>query len=174
MKLELKNIKVNLSFSRETTCFQADIYVDGEKVGYAENDGNGGNTSYNAYEGKREKLKAAEVYAQSLPSEFLEFDGEKHELKMNLELWIDTQIDEYVNAKERAKFEQKIKKMCETSVVWGTPNSDSANSMGFKGKMNLAELYRMEKGKEAIDKLVIQVKGQLKEGEIIFNTNIPV
>ena len=34
--------------------------------------------------------------------------------------------------------------------------------------MNLGELYRTERGKEAIDKLVTQVKGQLKEGEIIY------
>ena len=84
MKLELKNIKVNLAFSEETTMFQADIYANGKKIGYAKNDGRGGSTWYNPYEGTFGLLRLAEAFAETLPSDFYEFGGKKYEIKMNL------------------------------------------------------------------------------------------
>ena len=163
MKLELKNIKVNLTFSEETTMFQADIYANGKKIGYTKNDGHGGPTDYNAYEGQREALKAAEAFAKTIPNEF----------GSNLENWIDDQVEAYLNAKERVKFEKKIQKMCETKIVWGVPNSDNVQTWGFKGnKTNLSILYSTDNGRIAIDNLVAKVKAQLKDGEVIFNKNI--
>lgn len=44
MKIELKNISINKRLSEETTCFVANIYVDGKKAGEASNRGNGGCT----------------------------------------------------------------------------------------------------------------------------------
>ena len=40
--IELKNIKFNAHFTRETHCFSATVYFNGEKVMKVENDGNGG------------------------------------------------------------------------------------------------------------------------------------
>jgi len=173
MKLELKNIKVNLAFSEETTMFKADIYANGKKIGYADNDGHGGCTCYNAYEGQREALKAAEAFAQTLPSDFYQYGGEKREIKMNLEHWIDKQVDEHINAKERVKFEKKIQKMCETKIVWGVPNSGNVQAWGFKGnKLNLSTICLTPNGRIAVDNLVAKVKAELKDGEVIFNKNI--
>jgi hypothetical protein len=42
MKIELKNVKISKRQSHETTCFVASVYVDGEKVGSVQNDGQGG------------------------------------------------------------------------------------------------------------------------------------
>ncbi len=173
MKLELKNIKVNLAFSEETTMFQADIFANGKKIGYANNDGHGGCTWYNAYEGQREALNKAEAFAQTLPSDYYTFGGEKHEIKMNLEHWIDNQIEAHLNAKERVKFEKKIQKMCETKIVWGVPNSGNVQTWGFKGnKTNLSTICLTPNGRIAVLNLVNKVKAQLKEGEVIFNKNI--
>jgi hypothetical protein len=175
MNLQLKNIKVNLTFSEETIMFQADIFANNKKVGYASNDGRGGCTFYNAYPNEREALKQAEAYAQTLPSTFFEFNGEKHEIKSSLEHWIDDQISEYVNAKERAKFEKKVQKMCDTKIVWGIPNSGSVRTIGFNGlKINLQSWYGTTHGRMSIEKLVAKVKGELKAGEVIFNKNIPI
>ena len=44
-RLTIKKMNVALNLSRETTAFTADIYYEGEKVGSAENDGNGGATN---------------------------------------------------------------------------------------------------------------------------------
>lgn len=37
-------VKVNKSFSEETLCFRAEVYLDGKHVGFAFNDGHGGST----------------------------------------------------------------------------------------------------------------------------------
>jgi hypothetical protein len=100
MKIELKNLKINLEFSEETIMFKADVYVDGVETAYANNDGHGGCTNYHPYEGKRELLKKAERYAESLPSTFHEFGGKKLEIKSNLEWVIDTKVYAVANSKK--------------------------------------------------------------------------
>jgi hypothetical protein len=42
MKIELKNIKYAAFASQETSCYEATIYIDGQKVGTVENNGHGG------------------------------------------------------------------------------------------------------------------------------------
>ena len=44
MKIELRRFTTNARLSQETTAFAADVWVDGKKVGYAENDGHGDNS----------------------------------------------------------------------------------------------------------------------------------
>jgi hypothetical protein len=167
MKLELKNIKVNLTFSEETTMFKADLFANGKKIAYAHNDGHGGCTYYDHLEGKREELKKVEEFAKTLPSDYYEFGDEKREIKMNLEYWIDKQVEDFVNAKENAKFKKKMEKQMETNIVFGIPNGTSYRMVGFKSNTKLSQLSQ-----QSINSLVESVKKQLKEGEIILNTNI--
>ena len=44
--MELKNIKFNAHFTRETHCFTATVHLDGKAVMKVENDGNGGAHNY--------------------------------------------------------------------------------------------------------------------------------
>ena len=44
--IELKNIKFNAHFTRETHCFRATVYLDGKRIMKVENDGNGGAHNY--------------------------------------------------------------------------------------------------------------------------------
>jgi hypothetical protein len=162
MKLELKNIKVNLAFSEETTMFKADIYANGKKIAYAGNDGHGGCTWYNAYECQRQALKAAEAFAETLPSDFYEYGGEKREIKMNLEHWIDKQIDAYVQAKEDAKMEKKM----ETKVIIKHANG-TYSEMGYNSKMKIKDMPS-----DLLERLVSAVKASLQEGDVILNKNI--
>jgi hypothetical protein len=82
MKIELKNVKINLTFSEETTMFMADLVINGVLAGEANNDGRGGCTFYSVrtYDAKKrtflsdsekernkELLKQAEAYCLSLP-----------------------------------------------------------------------------------------------------------
>tara|TARA_B100000530_G_C15750158_1_gene405280 strand:+ start:158 stop:700 length:543 start_codon:yes stop_codon:yes gene_type:complete len=46
MKIELKKLQYSEFASHETHCFQADIWVDGKKTLFAENDGRGGPNYY--------------------------------------------------------------------------------------------------------------------------------
>jgi hypothetical protein len=67
MKIELKAIKHSEFASEETNCYQANLYVDGKKIGIVGNDGHGGCDYAHADEGKREALQAVEAYCAALP-----------------------------------------------------------------------------------------------------------
>ena len=166
MKLDLKNIKVNLTFSEETTMFQADIFANGKKIGYASNDGHGGCTWYNRYPNQEEAMKSAEAYAQTLPSDFYEFGGEKREIKMNLEHWIDKQIDAYVTAKETAKFEKKMEKKMETHIIIKRTNGNYSE-IGYGTKVKIKDLSH-----DNFVRLVNAAKASLQEGDVVLNKNI--
>lgn len=43
-KVQLKRLQVHARLSEETTAFTADVWIDGKRVGYAKNDGHGGET----------------------------------------------------------------------------------------------------------------------------------
>lgn len=58
MNIELKRFTSNARLSRETTAFAADVWVDGLKVGHAENDGHGGATSVHLDPAVRGKVEA--------------------------------------------------------------------------------------------------------------------
>ena len=169
MKLELKNVKINESFSEETLMFKADLFVDGKKVGYAHNDGHGGSTWYNAYENQREALAKAEEFALALPSTITNFGGKDYEFKSSLESWIDDAVSEISNAKANAKAEKKMQKIMETQIVWGIPNENSYKHLGFKNGVKLTLLSQA-----SVKNLVDAVKNRMLPNEEIFNTNIPI
>jgi hypothetical protein len=168
MKITLKNLKVNLTFSQETTMFQADVYVDGVKTAYAQNDGHGGCTGYHAYEGKRDLLKKAEEFAASLPSKTYS----TLTLKSNLEMVIDDLVDAHVREKENLKFNRKIEKLTKNHIVWGIPNGDSYHKICFKGRPDFEKIIKLPQGKIALENLVKKVKSELKPNEVIFNKNL--
>jgi len=167
MKIELKKLKINLAFSEETTMFMADVYVDGICVAYAKNDGRGGSTFYNAYEGMRELLKKAEKHCEAMPP----IKYHSMSIDMTLEHFIDELVSAKANEKDLAKFNKKLAKAMVTNIVWGVPNSDAFKSWGFKGH-TIEQLLATPKGVEALEGLVKKVKAELKKGEVIFNENI--
>lgn len=159
MKIELKSVKINLTFSEETIMFKADVFVDGVKTAYAENDGRGGCTYYSPYEGKKELLKQAEAFCLSLPpirSEEYDF-----EYDMNLEHFIDNLIEEELKKKEQKKLE---KKMVDT-IMWGKPNGHSYVQVKFKIPLAKVPTAKLQ---EIVDKY----KKEFKQGEEFLNTNL--
>src|SRR6476659_1764412 len=108
-KLELKNVKFYESMSEETNCFQADLFVNGKKVSYVRNEGQGGCTDYNAYPNMREQLKEAEAYALAQPEikdEYSDFS-----VKSDLEAIIDFVLFEnWIKIKEEKKREKNYEK----------------------------------------------------------------
>ena len=174
MKIELKSVKINNAFSEETICFKADVFVNGVKTAYASNDGRGGCTFYNSYEGKRELLKEAEAYAISLPSEYYDFGDTKMEIKSNLEGIIDTMIGDILSEKENAKHEKKVAKLMVNHIVYGVPNGNSYATISFKGKPKFDEMIKTPQGKQAVINLYNRIKSELKKGKKILNTNIEV
>ena len=169
MKIELKNIEFSERMSEETNCFVADIYVNNKKVGYAKNDGRGGSTCYNAYDGNNNILKEVEDYCLSLG--IIKDEEFNYEYQMTLEHYIDNLLLKWLEKKE----EKKMNKLFENSIVFGIKNSPVYSYISFKSKMKFKDIVKMygeNTAKIQIQSMVDSVKTNLKENEIIFNTNL--
>ena len=58
MKIELKAIKYSAFASQETHCYEANLYVDGKKIGVVSNDGHGGADSFWGSQEDRNRVEA--------------------------------------------------------------------------------------------------------------------
>lgn len=101
MKIELKRFTTNARLSQETTAFAADVWVDGKKVGYAENAGHGGNTNVQLDRAVRDVVEA---YGKTLvPAEYKFVSGAE---------WVVDQLVEAELAKKSDKaFAKKLAKV---------------------------------------------------------------
>ena len=161
MKIELKNVKINLTFSEETIMFMADVYVNGKKTAYASNDGRGGCTFYTSYHAPNndEDLRQAEAFCLSLPK--VRVEEYDFEYDMNLEHFIDNLIEDELKKKEQKKLE---KKMVDT-IMWGKPNGHSYTQVKFKVPLAKIPTTRLQ---EFVDKY----KKEFKSGDEFLNTNL--
>jgi hypothetical protein len=161
MKIELKNVKINLTFSEETTMFMADVYVNGKKTAYANNDGRGGCTFYNSYHSPNndEDLRQAEAYCLSLPK--VRVEEYDFEYDMNLEHFIDDLVTAELEKKEKKKFEKQMV----NSIMWGKPKGHSYSQVKFKVPLAEIPTTRLQ---EVVDKY----KKEFKEGDVFLNTNL--
>jgi hypothetical protein len=161
MKIELKNVKINLTFSEETTMFMADVYVNGKKTAYANNDGRGGCTFYNSYHSPNndEDLRQAEAYCLSLPK--VRVEEYDFEYDMNLEHFIDDLVTAELEKKEKKKFEKQMV----NSIMWGKPKGHSYSQVKFKVPLAEIPTTRLQ---EVVDKY----KKEFKEGDKFLNTNL--
>lgn len=90
MKLELKNIEVNLGMSEETYCYSASLWVDGRKVGSVGNHGQGGCDLQHV-----ERAMLAAVNAWLANNEEPTVIGDISVL-CDLETWCSDQIGDYL------------------------------------------------------------------------------
>jgi hypothetical protein len=185
MKIELKNLEVNLKFSEETTMFQADIVVDGKKVAYAQNDGRGGETYYHIYARPESEYKRnlkiveqAEAYCETLPDDTLTYDhnGEIRtmELKRSLRYVVDELVEKSIQDKEKKKFQKKLQKDMEKYICY-TQHPETLESYGVVGakkkdQFSLQQIANNPRIKEAVRE---HVRGLKLKGYIILNQNCP-
>jgi hypothetical protein len=170
MKLELKNVKINEAFSEETLMFKADLYVNGKKVAYANNDGRGGCTFYNAYSQElRPLLAQAEAYCITLPSKFVTYGEKTLEIKSTLEHWIDEVSCGISNKKEIEKHKKKLAK----DMLKGICYSKNFNENGYKilhwKGYTLEQILNRNEGRTLVTKKIQELDNQ---GETILNTNL--
>ena len=173
MDIQIKNIKINKSFSEETICFTADVYVNGVKTAYARNDGRGGSTHYCSYHkpNNDRDLHQAEAYAKSLPSTVIDLDGGRNiTLESNLENLIDDAVDKKFNEGERAKIEKTLKKHMETDICFGVPNGTGYKRVGY-GKVPLKAVCLTNR--PLVQNLVDRIRREHCTGGVeILNTNL--
>jgi hypothetical protein len=168
MKLELKNVKINEAFSEETLMFKADLFVNGKKVAYAENDGRGGCTFYNTYsQDLRPLLKEAEEFVKALPSTFHTYGERTIEIKSNLEHWIDDVVYAISNKKEIEKQKKKLAKDMLKGICYGNENG-GYKILHWKG-YTLEQILNSHVGRAMVTKKIQELDNQ---GETILNTNL--
>lgn len=177
MKIELKNLKINLAFSEETLMFKADVYVDGVKCAYASNDGCGGCTSIHPYEGKRDLFRKANEYAESLPSKEYTFSNQTVKIKSTLELVIDDIVTKKADEKELLKLQKQIDRRAKTCIVWGVPNTGSYKYLPIFHKTSKMTIDMAYSNNNPMHKMILQkaianVRTKLGKDEVIFNKNL--
>jgi hypothetical protein len=176
MKIELKNIKINLTFSEETIMFMADLAINGVIVGEAENDGRGGCTFYSAksYDVKKQAflsdelrernrtlIKQAEEFCKGLPKQKYDFGLGTHEFDQTLESVIDDLVSAEINKKEQKKLEKKMV----DHIMWGKPNGATYSLVKFKIPLKQIPLIQLQS-------VINKYKREFKEGEVFLNTNL--
>ena len=105
MRIELKNIKHFESMSEETLCFNANLYVDGKKVGAVSNRGHGGCHHYEFDTKTQQELNR--WCEENLPKWSM---GDDQEYETDLELHISNLVADFADTKH-------IKNLLKRSVV---------------------------------------------------------
>ena len=157
MHIELKRFTSNARLSQETTAFAADVWVDGRKVGSAENDGHGGATMVHLDTSIRDKVEA---YGKALvPAEYASFTGGAE--------WV---VDQLVEAELAKRFDKKIAKadakeksycaahgLCAARFLHKTPWSQGWTWFSFPPGADPKETAAAiaAKNKTSVDELVV-------------------
>jgi hypothetical protein len=160
MKIELKSIVFSERMSEETNAFTADLFVNGKKLCFVRDNGQGGCIDYQVHDFKNyDLLNEVETYCRLLPP--IQYGGTS--LDNNLEMVIGELFEKWLGEKELKKLEKKFIK----SLCYGTPNR---YTMLTWGKKTIAELLNDSVGRVMLQKKITQLK---QDGETILNTNIP-
>lgn len=158
MKIELKKLSVNLRMSEETTMFIADLHINGKKVGWCRNEGNGGSTYYNGNTKEDNQIiREAEDYCKTLPK----VKYHDMEWEQSLEGVIDEQVENYLKSKE----EKKMQKLFQTAVVVGKPNGNSYRYINFKQPLSSVPMTKL------VFHVAKIVSDHCRDGVEILNTN---
>ncbi len=175
MEITLKNIYVGERLSRETTAFQATLYINSCRVGVITNDGQGGATMYRPLDDRGVALiKEAEFWCKGLPpvvfaDEFVE--GKPVTIPMELEIYLDNLVTAWLNQRDLQRFRRKAAKEMLGAIVFGVPDK---SFRVMKYRQSISEMIRFNKGvdqlRKDIHKKVIPLLG---ENEKILNTNVP-
>jgi hypothetical protein len=175
MEILLKNIYVGERLGRETTAFQATLYINDYRVGVITNDGQGGATMYRPLDDKGIALiREAEAWCRHLsPVVFSERmgDGKPISVPMELEIYLDSLVTDWWKNKDAEQFRRKAEKEMLTAILFGVPGKTFRVMRYTKP---IATMIRFVKGVERL-RLDIHAKVMplLREDEKILNTNIP-
>lgn len=165
MKLELKNVKFYESMSEETNCFETDLFINGKKIAYVKNTGQGGCTDYHVIDFKQNDiLREAEQYCLSLPKEKIEGMMSDFEFQPTLESRIDDLFEQWLKTKADKKFEKQMEK----GLLYGTDKRFSYHIVSWN--VPIKAMLMTDKGKEVLRKKILDIK---QNGQTVFNTNIP-
>jgi len=111
MKIELKALKYSDFASQETHCFHANIYIDGKKAGWAENNGHGGMTSIHPHQ----LYTTIRQCTDKIPPRIVKYG----DTEMSIDTSPDSYIDELVTL---ALHEKDLKRAMKTRILFTREN----------------------------------------------------
>jgi hypothetical protein len=173
MEFTLKKIEYSERMSEETSCYYAELYIDGVKVAYVKNEGTGGETCIRPYNvGYRDIIEKAEAYLREQPEKEQGFDGHKYMHRDSLEDVCDNLLYDWLKEKDVRKFRNKLLKDQEKNICIGIP--DQEYSM-YKMNTPFAKVFSTPSYRAAFIKNLRDLKraGKIDGKRKILNTNIP-
>ena len=112
MKIELKNIKYFAPHSQETHCFEATVYIDGQRAFGVNNDGWGGPNNYFPVDKKSKQneiyKKVQAINAELEKEEIPIGDGNDRTVKKCMEIVVGNLMNKHLAVKEAKKMLKKI------------------------------------------------------------------
>lgn len=156
--IELKKVKFGAAHShQETINFVADVFINNECVGYAENQGCGGSTSVRAnhpYDINQHIICTADDYFRSLPKKYNE--EFKMEFGTSLEDEVDNIIGDLFNQKELDKLMKRLTKKTSNHLILLNPEKD--RTIEVKYNKTIEDYLSNPKGREIILRQVEKLK----------------
>ncbi len=171
MKIELKKVQ-NLyrNWEGDSLDYKGMMYIDGIHVADVETSGDCATTNITPINKSVEKLiSKARAFCKKMPPQPVPTFGSDAFIKMNLETYLYSLVDEYESLKADIAYGKKVARAMESGIVFGTEK----NLRVVKFGMSITHLRELGSKGYAIIKEAIEKHVQLAKDEKIFNTNIP-
>ena len=122
MRLELRKLNHLPKSSRETNCYEVQLYIDGKRIAFCTNTGTGGATRIQPYfkdtdeaHKKWAVLRDAEAYCNGQPPHDF---GMGKPVKMTLELWVDLEVERLLIEKYEIKDRRRLERTLQREIVF--------------------------------------------------------
>lgn len=115
MNIVLKKIRYNDRMSDETSCFSAEIWMDGQKLADVSNQGCGGSNAYYPVGGySNPKWTELCEWCKKQPPHI--YQGIS--IEMDTDLYISDLLEEWLKKEDTRRVQAQIKRWCKTKTVY--------------------------------------------------------
>lgn len=119
MKIELRNVKYAAFASTDSNCFEATVYVDGERAFTASDDGNGGCIDFRIL--NQALYDNAKAFVEALPP----YVSPDFTLPYNLELYVGELLEKWL-------FQKWLRKVSKTKTLFTLPGDGEGEYRSIK------------------------------------------
>ena len=163
MNITLKSVKFSESLSEETNAFTANVYAGTKRIGYAKNNGQGGNTTVNAFPEQRDLFRETERFLTEQPQINIGSEDRPFMIDSDMESTVNNLFEKWLSIKE----EKKMQNRCKKGVIYKT---NGGYSIITWTNINIEGMLKNPTSEKQLKKVVIDL---IKDGKEIINTNLP-
>ena len=155
----------------EGTGINAHVHINGLKCLFIYDSGDGGDLEIekltkSSIPNIDKRIELLNKFVDQLPKEKFEFGKTVKYYKVTLESYLNTKINDFMIAKEKAKFQKKMEKHFLTCIVFGVPDSGSYQFLNYKKPLSsLPDMFLENQIKNVQNKYC-------KDNVQILNTNL--